>query len=653
MLKKLPILLSITLLAPLTSCNQYVEGTIYFDLDGGSFTDPTFNTTSLVGEAGTRINIQIPDAYKEGYYFVGWREKDSAGNYREITPKIDEKTGEFYYVYPYGTDTFYAYFEPLVEIVFDLTSATSRNGQLIEPFLDPDDSFFDNVFYGYANKTIPSEDYLPTASGDNLYFLQWYTDYPLVKRDDGNNSHYYLDTTQPLGEYPFVEQFDSGMVFPVSPEGEQIVLKASWQEYPKVTVHFNMDDISDESFQVERNATISDELEELMMNKLNLDITAPEDFYLYTSQDGSIYRFDGFFFDSSLTQQFNLNSSLSISDIDLYLKWSRQIKVTLDYDGGSYNGSSSMSVTAYEGDTLGDSYDEISPVKENADFNGFYNGDVKFNFVRDRLPSADLTLIARYDDYPTLTLSYSYPADYTGDKASDLTFIFKENSDITSALEQARAFNKDDTLVVGELYTLVSGNRTSFTSTIMPEEDTTVYVELLYKPLITLVTLYGKEGSYQAGEEGHAYLSKGENHDSYLDYETVFTSTTSSLNIKNEYVIEDKTYLFDGLYADDSFTSSIELPYALPLSSDKRNEATIYRKMTESIRLNFFVQNGSEIVSLNKYLHVLPNKYLSDYSEELKNLLGEFDHLEIRVGDVYQKLTSFLPNVDSDVLVVY
>lgn len=653
MYKKLPFLFSIALLVPLTSCNQYVEGTIFFDLDGGSFTDPTFNTTSLVGEAGTRINIQIPNAYKEGYYFVGWREKDSAGNYREITPKIDSETGEYYYVYPYGTDTLYAYFEPLVEIAFDLTDAVNRNGQLIAPTIDVDKSFSDGVLNGYANKTIPSEDYLPIASGDNLYFSYWYTEYPLVRREEDNTSHYYLDTAQPIGEYPFVEQFESGMVFPAVEDSQQLVLKAKWQEYPRVTVHFNIDGYSDESFQVERNATISKELEDLMLAKLDLDLTAAKDEYLFTSQDGNIYRFDGFFLDSSLTKQFNIDSSLSISDIDLYLKWSRQIEVTLDYDGGLFDNASSMSVVAYEGDALGESYDEIKPTKDNADFIGFYNGDVKFNFVRYQLPAEDLTLVARYEEYPTLTFSYSYPEDYIGDKETDLTFIFKENSDITSALEQARNFDSDDTLMVGEFYTLVGGEKNSFTATIMPEDDTIIYVELLYKPLINLITLFGKDDSYQTGEEGLTYLSKSIDHNAYLDEETVFTAGDSTYSLKNDYVFEDKIYLYDGLYADIGFSSRIELPYALSFSTDKRNEITLYRKMTEAIKLNFYMREGEELISMNKSLNVLPDKYLSDYIDDLQDLLGDFDHLEIKVGDVYQTITTFLPSVDSDILVIY
>ncbi len=653
MYKKLPFLFSIALLVPLTSCNQYVEGTIFFDLDGGSFTDPTFNTTSLVGEAGTRINIQIPNAYKEGYYFVGWREKDSAGNYREITPRIDSETGEYYYVYPYGTDTLYAYFEPLVEIAFDLTDAVNRNGQLIAPTIDVDESFSDGVLNGYANKTIPSEDYLPTANGDNLYFSYWYTEYPLVRREDDNTSHYYLDTAQPIGEYPFVEQFESGMVFPAVEDSQQLVLKAKWQEYPRVTVHFNIDGYSDESFQVERNATISKELEDLMLAKLDLDLTAAKDEYLFTSQDGNIYRFDGFFLDSSLTKQFNIDSSLSISDIDLYLKWSRQIEVTLDYDGGLFDNASSMSVVAYEGDALGESYDEIKPTKDNADFIGFYNGDVKFNFVRYQLPAEDLTLVARYEEYPTLTFSYSYPEDYIGDKETDLTFIFKENSDITSALEQARNFDSDDTLMVGEFYTLVGGEKNSFTATIMPEDDTIIYVELLYKPLINLITLFGKDDSYQTGEEGLTYLSKSIDHNAYLDEETVFTAGDSTYSLKNDYVFEDKIYLYDGLYADIGFSSRIELPYALSFSTDKRNEITLYRKMTEAIKLNFYMREGEELISMNKSLNVLPDKYLSDYIDDLQDLLGDFDHLEIKVGDVYQTITTFLPSVDSDILVIY
>lgn len=649
----------------LFSCNQSIQGTIIFELNGGSFVDPTFNTTSLTGEAGTRIEIDIPDAYKEGYFFVGWREIDSQGNYREITPQVDSETGETYYVYPYGTDTLYAYFEPLEEITFDLTTATDRNGVLIDPVSD-DGSYENGVLSGYANKSIPSSNYLPTASGDYLYFDYWYTEYPLVQTTDSSNqTHYVLDTSASKGQYEFVEQFDGGMVFPLMEDGEDFVLKAAWEEYPTITVHFNLEGIEDYTFQAARNGLISDELVAMMAEVLNLDITADADYYTINN-GGVVSRFDGFYLDEDLTQQFGLNSSLSTADVDLYLKWSDQINVTLDYNGGTYNSAESMTFKAFAGDTLESYLDEdIEPVKENADFVYFTLDGEKFDMTYGTLPSEDTTLYAEYDDYPTLTLSFAYPETYEGEKAEDVSSIFAAESDISTFISESLATMSDETMEIGTLYTISeNGDKNTFNSTVMPDEDITIYAEVLYKPLVNLVTLIGEDDSYTevSSLTSSVYLGtaqeEGTRSNISLTEETLFTIEDDSFALSDSYLdTEGKNYLYDGIYADEELTTQVYLPYSLELSSEERLEVTLYRKMTKAVTLTFYTrdENTQSTTPLNLSFDILPNKYLSVYEDELRELLGDFDHLEIydEASLSYLVIKTFLPSVDSDIVVVY
>ena len=110
---KLRYLSAFIALSFLSSCSQGLTGRIYFDLNGGVFLDNSFSTNYLSGQSGTPVKVNIPDPYKEGYYFVGWREKTKEGSYREINKRRAED-GSAYYYYPYGSDTFYAYFEPLL-----------------------------------------------------------------------------------------------------------------------------------------------------------------------------------------------------------------------------------------------------------------------------------------------------------------------------------------------------------------------------------------------------------------------------------------------------------------------------------------------------------------------------------------------------------
>lgn len=661
--KKVPAaILALLFLAPLASCQQYVEGTILFDLDGGHFVDPSFKTTKLTGQGGTRVQVDIPDAAKDGYYFVGWREKDSNGNYREISTMIDDETGESYYPYPYGTDTFYAYFEPLENIKFDLTDATDRSGELIAPLIDNDKSFDGETLAGYANKDIPSLDYLPTASGDNLYFKEWYIEYPLVEREDENHqTHLYLNTSAEKGYYPFKATLfpDGDMVFPLLENGQELVLKAAWEEYPKVTVHFNLEGIPDYSFQVPRNALIANELKDMMKEVLNLDITADASQYLLERQ-GETYRFDGFFLDEDFTEQFGLNNSLSTSDEDLYLKWSKEIQVTFDYNGGTLDGESQKVISAFAGDRLADEYQKLKPTKENADFVGFTLNGESFDIRYDNLPDEDTTLVASYDDYPELSIVYNYPSDYEGEKVPDDKIIQAPESDITASIEEAKNKNFGDSLEVGQCYYLDGDTEVNFVSSTMPHDDMTIYIDVLYKPVINVVTLYGSDSSYQESSNiGSTYLStcfddEGERRSESLNYDSRFSVADGSDFILNdELTIDGTTYLFDGVYSDEGLTYKVDLPYSLEVNKEGKNEVTLYRKMTEAVTLTFYeLAENDELVPLNKELLILPNKYVLDYQDELTALLGEYDHLEISVGDSYQVVSTFLPSVDSDIIVV-
>ena len=159
------VILSSVLSLSLFSCNnQSFSGTIVFDLNEGTFPS-SFNKTSLVGKPGDRIDASIiPDPTREGYEFVGWRTL-VGDHYENISFQIGED-GKEYTWYPYGTATWYAYFEPQVQIHFDLTDGTSeRNASLVAPVRGAES--FDSangLLNGYTSKVIPSTEYLPTAT---------------------------------------------------------------------------------------------------------------------------------------------------------------------------------------------------------------------------------------------------------------------------------------------------------------------------------------------------------------------------------------------------------------------------------------------------------------------------------------------------------
>ena len=334
--------------------------------------------------------------------------------------------------------------------------------------------------------------------------------------------------------------------------------------------------------------------------------------------------------------------------------------MTFDYNGGTLDGESQKVISAFAGDRLADEYQELKPTKENADFVGFTLNGESFDIRYDNLPDEDTTLVASYDDYPELSIVYNYPSDYEGEKVDDVKIIQAPESDITASIEEAKNKNFGDSLEVGQCYYLDGDNEVNFVSSTMPHDNMTIYIDVLYKPVINVVTLYGSDSSYQDSTEvGSTYLSThfddgGERRSESLNYDSRFSVADGSDFILNdELTIDGTTYLFDGVYSDEGLTYKVDLPYSLEVNKEGKNEVTLYRKMTEAVTLTFYeLAENDELVPLNKELLILPNKYVLDYQDELTALLGEYDHLEISVGDSYQVVSTFLPSVDSDIIVV-
>ncbi len=496
------------LTASMWSCNQYVTGTIYFELNGGSFPE-SFGVTYLTGKAGEKIEVDIPDPTYDGYYFVGWYEKNSDGEYRAIHTYLDDD-GKEYYPYPYGTDTWYAYFEPLSTISFDLTEGAERNGQLIAPSLSASD--FDGTYLnGYVTKSIPSESYLPTATADYLYFDYWYTEYPLVAQDDENGiTHYTYDTTQEKGEYEFATQFGTaGMSFP---DIDGLTLYAAWTEYPTVRVHTGLDAIPDFSFQLGIGESVGDYLIDLFEENTGLDLNAEG--YKYYPSDTQENRFAGFYLDSGYTQSFGLETEIYTEDIDLYVKWDQLIDVYLDYNGGTLDGETyhEFAGTYYTGDKLGyELYNNYKPEKEYATFQ-YYAVDYgtenqsAFNFENDELyapaEGKTLYLTAVYEDYPTTTVTLVWPTGYSEDKQAAFHTQYQDQyasvirqaggTDISEffATMDADIQEFDSTICVSNYLVTYDGGTTwtNHVQKTMPDEDCEVQVIISYKMQVHVTT---------------------------------------------------------------------------------------------------------------------------------------------------------------------
>ena len=627
--------LSLVLLTSLFSCGNKMKGKITFELDGGTFPD-SFGTTYIEGESGTPILTEIPDPVKSGYYFVGWREKTKDGAYRTINKRTD-KDGKSHYFYPYVNDTFYAYFEPLSTIVFDLTLGKDV-AKLVAPKVDSA-SFQDGKLNGYASKKLLSLDYLPTTSIENghLTFDYWYTKYPLkAVTDENGQKHYSLDTAGEIGEYEFDRSFGTdNMCFPIS-ETNEFVLYAKWTADPTITVHYNLDGVSDSVFQGKNN--ISSLLISEMLAKTGIDLNAADYTHFYTTDKNK--RFTGFYLDSDLKTRFNISSTIGDDNIDLYLGWDDKITVTLDYQDGTCNGKNKEEFKDYyASDVLGkEFFDAHIPTALEKDFVGYRLDGNPFDFEKDHLPSHDVTLSAIYADYPTLSLHYDYPDGYSGTKRSDSVTKVKGGSDISALLTAFETSMNDNSLVVSRFYKMDGTDKVDLTSKQMPLINEDIYMEINYRPVVDFKVYMNTASSYELQSDitfDKMYLDNGQ------------IVTLDSLSDKTASVEKlGSTYLFDGFYTDDTFKEKVMFPLYMISSHTERKSRMLYQKMTKAISVTFVEKTTGNAVGIAK---VIPESKISD-SKEAVALLGEYSKLIIMDG-TEEKEVSFFPASEATIYV--
>lgn len=628
--------LSLLFLSSIVSCGKKMTGRITFELNGGSFPD-SFGTTYIEGESGTAILTEIPDPSKSGYYFVGWREKAKNGSYRVINKRTD-KDGKSYYFYPYVNDTFYAYFEPLSTITFDLTEGKDV-ASLVAPKVDSS-SFQDGKLNGYASKRLLSIDYLPTVSvvdDGHLTFDYWYTKYPLKGvTDENGQKHYSLDIDGEIGEYEFDRSFGTdNMSFPIS-DDNNFVLYAKWTADPTITVHYNLDGVENSVFQGKNN--ISSILISEMIEKTGIDLNAENQDYFYTSDKKK--RFRGFYLDSELKSRFSLASTIADSNVDLYLGWDNQISVTLDYQDGECNGTNKevFSTEYYSSDVLGDDfYNTHIPTAYQKDFVGYQLDGVSFDVRKDSLPGHDVTLVAVYDDYPTLKLHYDYPDGYTGTPLSDFESKVKSGNDISALYKDFKDALNDETLISVGYYKLDGDSKSDLDSNYMPNEDFDVYLKLNYRPYIDIEVFMNVSDDYSKQDEltEKQYL----NDDDVIDM-TYLKDRIASIDKDGE------TYLFDGFYSDSDFTSQVFFPISLSSSHEGVNSRTLYQKMTKAINVSFVEKSSGQTIGDVK---VIPGSKIS-VSLDVASLLGEYTKLTLLV-DGSEKETQYFPSTSSTIYV--
>ena len=653
-MKRIPVALTILFSLSLISCGK-AKGRINFVLNGGTFVSPAFSTEYLEGTAGERIEVEIPDCKKEGYFFVGWMEKDKNGKYRAIDKRISDDGKDSYYFYPYGSTTLYAYFEPLVSLQFDLTEGANRGVTLKAPENDAK-SFSDNKLNGYVSKKIENNSYLPsvTCSKDShLTFDYWYTKYPLASSEDENKvKHYYLDTTGTEGVYPFEKSFGNDtMEFPNREKGTSRTLYASWIEDPKITLHYGIEGKEDAVFQGKDN--IETELKNIRKTEFSIDYSLKDIKNYYYPADTKDYRFAGFFLDKDYTSPFYRNSPIGSNDFDIYLKWNKKVSLTLDYNGGNVNGKDKETFSDYyTEDILGEDFlKEHTPRKESADFISFTLNGTSFDFSLDALPinQTEVTLEATYSTYPFLTITVDYPNGFTGTKVEAKKVQIKPNSRYEDILNEFKntvleGCKEDHLYPKGFYYVDGEGNKKNVSSYNMPEQDFSLLFQLDYEGKRTIESYYNPSSSYTKREDSYSmekYL--GFTKDSQGHYNPDILEEASFPDLKKEIKIDGAVYLYNGLFQDKGRSKPFSFPAAIETSHEERKTLTAYRRRTKAI-VRTIVDNSNP-TNVLATLNVVPSSQIENY----KNQIPSYKKLYIRDGGVKKALSTNWPSTSSTI----
>lgn len=619
----------------IASCQSVQMGTIKlkFDKTKISFVDSTYNSYELKGPSGTKIENGLPDVKQEGYYFVGWREKDSKGNYREITELKDSDSNNSYFYYPYGTDTLYPYFEKEVKITFD----GGENSTIVAlATTSTDFNSTDHTYSGYTNKAITSTSLLPTASKENARFQYWYTTKKIVKvnNTEGGGYHYTLDENSETGTYRFDEAFGANyMTFLDS----DFTLYAYYEENPFVTINFGISGVQDYVFQA-YDENIEQKIKNAIKASLNVEYTND---VLYYPKDNPTKKLAGIYLDNERTISTSLDIKVNNKNVSLFLSWNDKTSVTLNYNGGKVGDDTKKVLNDYYiNDTIAeDVIENYVPTKENAKFIGWKLSDGTDFIPGKTKVTKNMEIIAQFSDNPVLTVNFVYPLNYPRTDWSVTTKQFSAGESVKSYLEDLVDIGgtyasklDDDYESFGSVYQATNDTASKslsemkfveITDATMASSDTTYYIPVVVKEGVTLKTYV--DGTHKVSDDVTKYFSNSDN----ITLDSFGNNLDADvLNAEDE----DDVKIFEGLYTDEAFKNEYVtirngISYDVTDVDHKTylGSSTLYRNLVTGVYFDFKKVDGTDLGKIA----LIPGKKVLDNNVKarLKNYGVEYSHL--------------------------
>jgi len=169
-------------------------------------------------------------------------------------------------------------------------------------------------------------------------------------------------------------------------------------------------------------------------------------------------------------------------DIDVYAKFLNDVTITLDAGTGTF---AAGAITTYSGVESNEIKDEFAvPSKTNATFLGWFltaAAEDTDEFTSNFFPSEDITLYAKYSDWPTL----SFETNVAGYEIDSIQI--EPNTAVPDDLIDVTKLDKGDSYKFDGWYTEDTFEN-QFSFEYMPEVDTTIYAKFLEKQTINFIT---------------------------------------------------------------------------------------------------------------------------------------------------------------------
>lgn len=273
--------------------------------------------------------------------------------------------------------------------------------------------------------------------------------------------------------------------------------------------------------------------------------------------------FDKWYSDSALTSSISINY-YPYQDLDVYAKFLTDVTITLDPGDGAFDEGAQTTFIGLQETEITEDFP--TPSKDNSTFDYWYYMDAteEVKFETKFFPADDLTLYAKYSDWPYLSFVTNVPG-YSIDPIQ-----LEPGTEVPTEIINLTSLNSRSDYDFRGWYTDTAfTNRFNFDD--MPDEDTTIYAKFLQEHsifFVTNVTDYTIDPII--GFEGDAIEAPD------ID--------------ENNMIVTDK--YFDGWYSDSAFAGD---PYSFVEMPD--SDLTLYAKWTTNPVITLYDVDGTTVLA--------------------------------------------------------